>query len=68
MLPATTILRYNLGSLVAGSLIIAIIKFLRYCLMYLDKKTKDAQKKSVALRVVMKCAQCCLLCLDPATR
>jgi len=57
-------IRYNLGSLAAGSLIIAIIKFLRYCLMYLDKETKDAQKKSVALRVVMKCAQCCLRCLE----
>jgi len=57
-------LRYSFGSLILGALIIAIVKFLRYCLMYLNEHTKDLQKKDMLLRLVMKCVAFCLMCLE----
>jgi choline transporter-like protein 2/4/5 len=57
-------LRYHLGSVAFGSLIIAIVQFLRACLMYLDKQTKNLQESNFALKVAMKVVACCLWCLE----
>lgn len=57
-------LRYNLGSVILGGLIIAIIRFLRWCMLYLQNHTKNLQKHDVVLRMFMKCMTCCLWCLE----
>jgi len=57
-------LRYHLGSVAFGSLIIAIVQFLRACLMYLDNQTKGLQQSNFALKVAMKIVACCLWCLE----
>ena len=57
-------LRYHLGSVAFGSLIIAIVQFLRACLMYLDNQTKNLQQSNFALKVAMKIVACCLWCLE----
>lgn len=54
--------RYHLGSLAFGSFIIALVQFVRYTLMYLEKQAKAAKNRVVvlALRIV----QCCLWCFE----
>jgi len=56
--------RYSLGSLLLGSLLIAIVKFIRYVMMYIDHKTKDLQKNDILVKILMKCVHCCLWCLE----
>jgi len=57
-----TCLRYHLGSLALGSFLVALVKFIRYVLMYLEKNAK-AQKNKVMV-MVFKCLQCCLWCFE----
>ena len=52
----------NIGSLIFGSLIIAIIQTLRAILNYMDKKFKDSQ--NAVVKGVMKCLKCCLWCFE----
>ena len=39
--------RYHMGSVALGSLIIAIVQFVRLVLEYIDRKTKAAQVRAV---------------------
>ncbi|ODN04010.1 Choline transporter-like protein 4 [Orchesella cincta] len=55
--------RYHLGTLAFGSLIISIIKFIRYFLEYVDYKTRQYQDNPVA-KAVMWCMKCCFWCLE----
>lgn len=55
-------LRYHMGSLATGSLIIAICKFIRYCIEYIQLKTKDAQ--STFVKWIVRCLICCFKCLE----
>eukprot|EP01029_Cantina_marsupialis_P014267 TRINITY_DN3155_c0_g1_i1.p1 TRINITY_DN3155_c0_g1~~TRINITY_DN3155_c0_g1_i1.p1 ORF type:complete len:803 (+),score=176.36 TRINITY_DN3155_c0_g1_i1:81-2489(+) len=57
-------IRYHLGTMALGSLIVAIIQFVRAVLYYLDKKSKKLQNKSSLLRVVFKMLHCCLWCFE----
>jgi len=50
--------RYHLGSLAFGSFVIALVQFIRYCLLYLEKQAK-AQKNKV-MEIVLKAVQCCI--------
>ena len=54
------VLRYHLGTLAFGSLIIAIVQAVRIALEYLDHKTKDAQEGNKFVKVVMTCCKCFL--------
>ncbi|OWA53451.1 Choline transporter-like protein 5 [Hypsibius exemplaris] len=54
--------RYHLGSVAFGSLIIAIVRFVRYLLEQLDKKLKQSQLGFA--RFLLKCCACCLWCLE----
>lgn len=56
--------RYHFGSLIFGSLIIAIVQFVRAVLTYIDKQTQGAQNANMVLKVVMKATHCCLWCLE----
>ncbi|CAL1544616.1 unnamed protein product [Lymnaea stagnalis] len=54
--------RYHLGSLAFGSLIIAIIQMIRIFLEYLDYKLKDSQNK--VAKFILICLKCCFWCLE----
>lgn len=60
--------RYHLGSLAFGALIIAIIQFVRICLEYLDKKTKNLQASNFAIKLFMKAVKCCLCILEKVVK
>ncbi|CAJ1426275.1 unnamed protein product [Effrenium voratum] len=54
--------RYHLGSLAFGSFVIAVVQFIRYVMMYLEKQAQAQKNKVVAM--VLKLLQCCLWCLE----
>ncbi|KAJ0410009.1 hypothetical protein ATCC90586_000868 [Pythium insidiosum] len=60
--------RYHFGSLAFGSLIIAIVQFIRAILLYIDHQTQDIQKSNLIAKVLMKVVQCCLWCLEKCLR
>ncbi|XP_062920880.1 choline transporter-like protein 5 isoform X1 [Mobula hypostoma] len=55
-------LRYHTGSLAFGSLILALVQFIRVILEYLDNKLKGAQNKFA--RFLLCCLKCCFWCLE----
>ncbi|KAK6059711.1 hypothetical protein COOONC_02637 [Cooperia oncophora] len=55
-------LRYNLGSLAFGSLIIAVTKIIRVLLDYLDKKLSTTN--STIIKVILSALKCCFWCLE----
>ena len=60
--------RYHLGTICFGSLIIAIVQLVRIALAYLDRQTKGLQKANFAVKMLMKCAQCCLWCFEKCVK
>lgn len=56
--------RYHLGSIAFGSLVIAIVQFIRAVLEYLNKQSQEAQKKNMILRIFFKVIRCCLWCFE----
>uniref|UniRef100_A0A4W3HVB8 Choline transporter-like protein n=1 Tax=Callorhinchus milii TaxID=7868 RepID=A0A4W3HVB8_CALMI len=55
-------LRYHTGSLAFGSLILAIVQFIRIILEYLDNKLKGAHNQFA--KFVLCCMKCCFWCLE----
>ncbi|XP_042865088.1 choline transporter-like protein 1 [Penaeus japonicus] len=53
--------RYHLGSIALGSLIIALVKFVRFILKYLEKRLSG---QSQACSWALRCCQCCLWCFE----
>jgi len=56
------LLRYNYGSVAFGSLLIAILKFLRAIMYYIT--TKLDEYKLGFLTCMLNCVQCCLACFE----
>lgn len=56
------VFRYHLGSVAFGSLILAIVQFIRYFFKYLEKQA-SAQKNRVMV-YIFKCVQCCIWCFE----
>jgi solute carrier family 44 protein 1 (choline transporter-like protein)/choline transporter-like protein 2/4/5 len=54
--------RYHMGSLAFGSLLIAMVQFVRYTLMYLEKQSAAAKNRVIVL--AFKVIQCCLWCFE----
>ncbi|EAX96608.1 hypothetical protein TVAG_140970 [Trichomonas vaginalis G3] len=61
-------LKYHMGSLAFGSLLIAICQFIRACLEYIDRKTKAAQQESCFIKFIIKCMKCCMWCFEKFLR
>mmetsp|Transcript_20538 Transcript_20538/g.55280 ORF Transcript_20538/g.55280 Transcript_20538/m.55280 type:complete len:717 (-) Transcript_20538:312-2462(-) len=59
-----TVVRFHLGTVAFGSLIIAIAQFLRIVLEYVDQRTKQLQDSNLVARLVLKCVKCCMWCLE----
>nr|AKN21692.1 slc44a-3 [Schmidtea mediterranea] len=55
-------IRYHLGSLAFGSLILAIVQFIKAILEYLDQKAKTGQ--NIIAEFLVKCLKCCFWCLE----
>lgn len=56
------LIRYHLGSVAFGSLIIAIIQMIRAVLAYIEKKT--AKSTSTWVKWLLRCLQCCMWCFE----
>merc|ERR1712072_961188 len=61
-------IRYHLGSVALGSLIIALVQFARIVLEYINKNTKNLQKKSCIIRALMCCVRCCMWCFEKCVK
>merc|ERR1712167_260937 len=51
-----------------GGAIIAIIRLIRYIMMYIDRKTAELQQSNKAVKILMIGVQCCLWCLEKVAR
>ncbi len=56
--------RYYLGTVAFGSLLIAFIQFVRLVFAYIQKKLEPRAKNNASLRFILCCIQCCLKCLQ----
>ena len=61
-------IRYHAGSAVYGAFIIAIVRLIRYIMMYVDRKTAEMQKNTRMARIMMCIVHCCLWCLEKVLR
>ena len=57
-------LRFYLGSVAFGSLLIAIIQAIRLAFVYLQRQMEQAGKGSVIIRWIFFCVQACLKCVQ----
>ena len=58
------VLRYHIGSMAFGSLIVALVQLARIILAYVDSQTKTWQDKSKVLKIAFKVVACCLWCFE----
>jgi len=58
------VLRYHIGSMAFGALIVALVQFARAVLAYVDKQTQQWQNKSKVLKIAFKVVACCLWCFE----
>ncbi|GFR06390.1 choline transporter-like protein 4 [Trichonephila clavata] len=59
-------IRYHLGSIAFGSLLIAIVRMIRVMLEYIDKKCKKYDNPCT--RAILCCMKCCFWCLEKFLR
>jgi choline transporter-like protein 2/4/5 len=57
-------LRYYLGCIAFGSLLIAVIQAIRLAFLYLQKQMEHAGKSSILIRWLFFCIQACLKCVQ----
>jgi len=55
-------LRYSLGSLAFGSLILAVVQTIRAMVAMMQKKLKN--KDNQCVQFILSCVQCCILCVE----
>mmetsp|Transcript_33273 Transcript_33273/g.83821 ORF Transcript_33273/g.83821 Transcript_33273/m.83821 type:complete len:809 (+) Transcript_33273:563-2989(+) len=60
--------RYHLGSIALGSLILAVIQFVRILLEYIDRKTKRLSDTNPLMKWCMCCVKCCMWCLEKVVK
>merc|ERR1711937_627486 len=58
------VMQYHFGSMAVGSFILALIRLIRYLLMYLESKTRSAQQNSRCVASLFKVVHCMLFCFD----
>ena len=59
--------RYHLGSLAFGAFLLAVIQFVKFCLMYVAAYVQSLQKKGIENKLVtwvIKCMICYVSCLE----
>jgi hypothetical protein len=60
--------RYHWGSAIFGGLVLALIRLIRYIMMYVDSKTAELQKDNRWAKIIMAVVHCCLWCLEKCAR
>jgi len=60
--------RFHLGSLALGALIVALVQTARVALEFVDQQSKRLQQGSKTAEVAIKCTKCCLWCLEKCLR
>eukprot|EP00051_Salpingoeca_urceolata_P006769 m.89580 g.89580 ORF g.89580 m.89580 type:complete len:652 (+) comp14976_c1_seq3:89-2044(+) len=58
------VLRYHLGTVAFGSLLIAIVKFLRAVLQYIERRLRRKGSTGRLVVLMLRCCSCCLWCFD----
>lgn len=58
----------HLGSICFGAAILTIMTVIRLILEGIDYYTKDQQDKNFLLKLALKCAKCCLYCMDKTVK
>lgn len=56
------VIRYHLGTVAFGALIIAIIEMIRAVVTYIQRKTRNSESRAV--KCLLCCVQCCLACVQ----
>jgi len=56
--------RFHLGSLAFGALLVALVQLVRLIFEWVDQQTKRLQQGSETAKVAIKCTRCCLWCLE----
>lgn len=59
-----TTVRFHLGTIAFGSLLIAICQCLRIALEFLDRQTQGLQDSNIVAKLVLKCVKCYMWCLE----
>jgi len=57
-------IRYHLGTLLFGSLLIAIIQFIRAVMLYIEKNYLQKWKDNQTVKVIIWCVHCWLACIE----
>lgn len=60
-------LRYHLGSLAIGALVVGVIQFIRVILLYIQSTMKK-NKESKIVQTLMTCLQCCFACIEKVVK
>ena len=62
------LLRYHMGSIAFGSLIIAIMQMIKLAFEYFRRKYKKVIPSNPLSKCILCCVGCCILCLDRVVR
>ena len=60
--------RFHLGSLAFGALLVALVQTARVVLEFVDQQSKKLQQGSQMAELAIKCTKCCLWCLEKCLR
>ena len=61
-------LRYHLGTILWGSLLIAIIQFVRAVMLYIEEEFLNEYKDNATIKIVIYCINCWLACIERVIR
>lgn len=56
--------RYHLGSVALGSLLVAVVQFVRFLFEYMDAQCKRIKDGSRLASLLLACTRCCLWCFE----
>ena len=54
---------FHLGTMAVGSFVVAVVQFLQFLLYYVEQTCQWAKDNS-AVKCILCCAECCLLCIE----
>merc|ERR1712048_1077390 len=58
------VMQYHFGSMAVGSFILALVRLVRYLLMYLERKIRNSQQNNGCIKSMFKVVHCMLFCFD----
>jgi len=61
-------LRFSLGTMALGSLLLAIVESVRVLLEFVHRQTQQQQQTNLAVSCAMGCCRCCLWCFEKSIK